>query len=283
MPDTPFTLSPSSSSQLELRLLRRATFAAAYLPQVIDFVVRGAVGSEFTDPSDQEAEQIHRHLVRYAASGQPGAQELAHTMLDIRHAIDLVRHELYRAAAVPGVGLDLVVSASRLLELAAAAGCDRVLPAQGGALVLAESGERSTVYRPVSAAEAREVRVAARTAKEGAIRLHERVVEALSPHVRMANWSKEEGFGVAVDIERDTVSVQWWPASLPETRAMWEQGGIRQLCKNLLSASFLTTETVDSGQALQCRVSKGKVVITWSGRGAVSVPISLPYSGHPRL
>lgn len=245
MPDTLFTLSPSSSSQLELRLLRRAAFVAAYLPQVIDFVVRGSVGSEFTDPSDREAAQVHRHLVRYAASGQAGAQELARTMLDIRHAVDLVRHELYRASAVPGAGLDLVVSASRLIELAAAAGRDRVLPAQGGALVLAESGGRSTVYRPASSAEARDVRMAARTAREGAIRLHERVVGALSPHVRMADWSREEGCGVAVDVVRDAVSVQWWPASLPESRAMWEQGGIRELCKTLLSASFSTTETFD--------------------------------------
>ncbi|MFD6967145.1 hypothetical protein [Streptomyces sp. NPDC059949] len=245
MTDTPFALAPSSSSQLELRLLRRAVFVATYLPQVIDFVVRGAVGSEFTDPSDRQASQIHRHLVRYAASGQAGSQELARTMLDIRHAVDLVRHELYRASAVPGAGLDLVVSASRLLELAAAAGRDRVLPAQGGALVLAESGGRSTVYRPASAVEARDVRMAARTAKEGAIRLHERVVHALSPHVRMADWSREEGFGVAVDVARDGVSVQWWPAALPETRAMWEQGGIRELCKTLLSASFTTTETIN--------------------------------------
>ncbi|RLU82035.1 hypothetical protein CTZ27_31255 [Streptomyces griseocarneus] len=244
-------LVPRSYGQLELRLLRRVSFTAAYLPQVIDFVVRDVTGSEFTHPSDHEAAQIHRRLVQYAAQHQPGALELARTMLDVRHAVDLVRHEHYRATAVPREERDIVVSAARVLELAVAAGRERALPAQGGALVVAEDESRSTVYRPVSEEEAREVQVAARSTKEEAVRLHGRVVDVLAPHVLMADWSRDEGYGVAVDVAGETVSVQWWPAALPETRALWEQGGIRQLCEALLSASFVTVKA--DGAALKIK------------------------------
>lgn len=236
---------PDSYAQTELRLLRRSSFTASYLPQVIDFVVRSVVGSEFAAPGEQQAVQIHRYLVRYAATGQPGSRELARAMLNVRHAAELVQHEHYRASAVPATKPAFAICGRRLLELAAEAGRDRILPAQGGALVVVEPDGSSTVYRPVPAAEARDIRVAARRAKEGATRLHERVVGALSPHVRMADWSKDEGYGVAVDIMQgaDTaVSVQWWPASLPETRALWEQGGIRRLCAYLLSNWFCVTE-----------------------------------------
>ncbi|MEU6352165.1 hypothetical protein ABZ896_23000 [Streptomyces sp. NPDC047072] len=236
---------PGSYAQTELRLLRRSSFTAVYLPQVIDFVVRGVVGSEFAAPGEQQAVQIHRHLVRYAASGQPGFRELARAMLNVRHAAELVQHEHYRASAIPAAGPAFAVCGRRLMELAADAGRDRVLPAQGGALVVAEPDGHSTVYRPVPAAEARDIRVAARSAKEEATRLHERVVGALSPHVRMADWSRDEGYGVAVDIVPEAemaVSVQWWPASIPQSRVLWEQGGIRQLCSDLLSNWFRVAE-----------------------------------------
>ncbi|MFE0774838.1 hypothetical protein [Streptomyces sp. NPDC058861] len=98
------------------------------------------------------------------------------------------------------------------------------------------------VYRPVSAAEANALRQAARSAKEGAIRLHKSAVEALRPHVRMADWSKDDGYGVAVDVVRDEVSVRWWPAAVPESLPLWEQGGIRQLCMALLSDRFTVSE-----------------------------------------
>ncbi|MFF4531506.1 hypothetical protein ACFY1P_19830 [Streptomyces sp. NPDC001407] len=242
MPEIAEALAPRSYSQLELRLLRRSSFTAAYLPQVIDFVVRDVTGSEFKCPSDHEAAQIHRRLVQYAANCQPGAHELARTMLDVRHAVDLVRHRHYRATSVPGDERDTVVSATQVLELAVAAGRERVLRAQGGALVVAEDEIRSTVYRPVSEAEARAVQIAARSTNEETVRLRGRVVEVLAPHVLMADWSRDEGYGVAVDVVEETVSVQWWPAALPGTRALWEHGGIRQLCKSLLSASFTTIE-----------------------------------------
>ncbi|MEV7465239.1 hypothetical protein AB0O20_01840 [Streptomyces kronopolitis] len=233
-----------SYTQTELRLLRRGSYTAGYVPQVIDFVMRGVTGSEFAPPSEEQAREIHRLLVRYAAGGQPGSRELARAMLDVRHATGLVRHEHYRASAVPAVGPDTAVSGHRLLELAAEAGRDRVLPAQGGALVVIEhdSDGQGTVYRPVPLEEAQALRVAARGAKEEAARLHERVVAALSPHVRMADWSKDEGYGVAVDVVSTAVSVYWWPASLPETRDLWERGGIRQLCTDLLSAWFRASE-----------------------------------------
>lgn len=60
--------------------------------------------------------------------------------------------------------------------------------------------------------------------------------------MRMADWSKDDGYGVAVDVVRDGVSVQWWPAVVPESRALWEQGGIRALCVALLSARFTVSE-----------------------------------------
>ena len=154
MRDTP---TPGSYSQLELRLLRRAPFAATYLPQVIDFIVREVTGSEFSHPCDQEAAQIHSRLVRYTVHGQPGARELARCMLNVRHAVDLVQHEHYRASAVPGERRDSVVSGSRLLQLCVAAGRERALRAQGGALVVTEASSGSTVYRPVTAAEARAI------------------------------------------------------------------------------------------------------------------------------
>jgi len=166
-------------------------------------------GSEFIRPSEQEAEQIHRQLARCTAHGQPRANELARTMLDIRHAVDLVRHER--------VG---VVSAAQLLQLAVTAGRERALRAQGAALIIADAEGHSTVYRPISEAEARDVRIAARKAKEGAIRLYKQVMGTLAPHAVMADWGREDGYGVAVDVIRETVSVQWWPASLPGTRAL---------------------------------------------------------------
>ncbi|GAA1227114.1 hypothetical protein GCM10009578_081670 [Streptomyces rhizosphaericus] len=246
MPVSEALVAPVSGSyaQTELRLLRRGSYTAGYVPQVIDFVMRGVTGSEFASPSEEQAREIHRLLVRYAAGGQPGSRELARAMLNVRHATELVRHEHYRASAVPAVGPDAAVPGHRLLELAAAAGRDRVLPAQGGALVVSEevTDGQGTVYRPVPLEEARAIRVAARGAKEETARLHERVVAALSPHVRMADWSKDEGYGVAVDVVCNAVSVYWWPASLPETRDLWERGGIRQLCMHLLSAWFRASE-----------------------------------------
>jgi hypothetical protein len=252
VPETLITPGPGSYAQTELRLLRRGSYTATYLPQVIDFVVRGVVGSEFDAPGERQAGQIHRLLVRYAAAGQPGSRELARAMLDVRHAVNLVQHEHFRASPVPASGPDSTVSGRRLLELAVAAGRDRALPAQGGALVVTDPDGRSTVYRPVPAEEARDIRVTARGVKEESTRLHERVVGALSPHVRMADWSKEEGYGVAVDVVRDTVSVQWWPATLPETRALWEQGGIRQLCADLLAPRFPAGDGPHGSLHIQC-------------------------------
>ncbi|MER5550009.1 hypothetical protein ABT072_48405, partial [Streptomyces sp. NPDC002589] len=141
------------------------------------------------------------------------------------------------------------------LELATEAGRGRVLAAQGGALVvIAEGEEGSTVYRPVSAAQANALRRAARSAKEDAIRHHESAVEALRPHVRMADWSKDDGYGVAVDVMRDEVSVQWWPAAVPESLALWEQGGIRQVCAALLSVRFTVSEGDEPPHTLALRI-----------------------------
>ncbi|MFD4609951.1 hypothetical protein ACFWOT_17995 [Streptomyces sp. NPDC058440] len=232
-----------SSKQTALRLLRRRSFSAGYLAQVIDLAVREVVRSQFDEPDEREAALVHQRLTRYAANGRPGSAELARAMLDVKHALDLVRHGHYRASAVPESGLDTAVSAEQLLELVAEAGRDRVLAAQGGALVvLVEDEEASTVFRPVSTAQAKALRQATRSAKEEAIRLHEGAVEVLSPHVRMADWSKDDGYGVAVDVVRDEVSVHWWPAAVPESLALWEKGGIRQLCAALLSARFTVFE-----------------------------------------
>ncbi|MGW7196145.1 hypothetical protein [Streptomyces chryseus] len=246
MPDASAAVLARPSKQVALRLLRRRSFSAGYLAQVIDLAVREAVRSQFDEPDEREATQAHQRLTRYAANGQPGSTELARAMLDVKHALNLVRHRHYRASTVPKSGLDTIVSAERLLELITEAGRDRVLAAQGAALVvLAEDEETSTVYRPVSAAQANALRQATRSAKEGAIRLHEGAVEVLRPHVRMADWSKDDGYGVAVDVVCDGVSVQWWPASLPESRALWEQGGSRQLCVALLAPRFTLSEGDD--------------------------------------
>lgn len=240
-------VSAGPSKALTLRLLRRRSFSAGYLVQVIDLAVREVVSSQFDEPDEREAGLVHQRLTRYAANGRPGSAELARAMLDVKHALDLVRHDHYRASAVPERGLDTTVAADQLLELVAEAGRDRALAAQGGALVvLAEEEEASTVYRPVSAAQAKSLRQEARSVKEEAIRLHEGAVEALRPHVRMADWSRDDGYGVAVDVVRDAVSVQWWPAAVPESLALWEQGGIRQLCMALLSDRF----TVSAGDEL---------------------------------
>ncbi|WP_055531340.1 hypothetical protein [Streptomyces graminilatus] len=265
------TLTPGSYGQLELRLLRRASFAATYLPQVIDFIVREVTGSEFTRPCAQEAVQIHSRLVRYTVHGQPGARELARSMLNVRHAVGLVQHEHYRASAVPGGRHDSVVSGGQLLRHCVAAGRERALPARGGALVIAEADGASTVYRPVSAVEARAIQVTARNAKEEAIRLHEQVVEALAPHVVMADWSRDEGYGVAVDVAQEAVTVQWWPASLPQTWALWERGGIRELCVAMLSPSWRVTP--GAGQSLDdhpgmLHISIIKCTVIASGRAA---------------
>jgi hypothetical protein len=233
----------SASKQLALRLLRRRSFSAGYLAQVIDLAVREVVRSQFDEPDEREAALVHQWLTRYAANGRAGSAELARAMLDVKQALDLVRHGHYRASVVPEGGLDTAVSAEQLLELVAEVCRDRVLAAQGGALViLAEDEEASTVYRPVSAAQAKALRQAARSAKEEAIRLYEGAVEVLRPHVRMADWSRDDGYGVAVDVVRNGVSVQWWSATLPESRALWEQGGIRQLCVALLAARFTVSE-----------------------------------------
>ncbi|WP_159045406.1 hypothetical protein [Streptomyces sp. H036] len=206
---------------------------------MIDLAEREVVRSQFDEPDEREAGLVHQRLTRYAANGRPGSAELARAMLDVKHALDLVRHGHYRASAVPERGLDTTVSADQLLELVAEAGRDRALAAQGGAVVvLAEDEDASTVFRPVSSAQAKVLRQVARSAKEEAIRLHEGAVEVLRPHVRMADWSKDDGYGVAVDVVRDAVSVQWWPAAVPESLALWEQGGVRQLCMALLSARF---------------------------------------------
>ncbi|MFE3558401.1 hypothetical protein ACFXKW_26595 [Streptomyces sp. NPDC059193] len=233
---------PCTYGQLELRLLRRAAFTAPYVPQMIDFIVREVTGCEDTPPSAEQAARIHSELARFAAHGQPGGLELARTMLDVRHAVDLVHGERYRASAVPRMQPDTVVSETQLLELAVRAGRERVLPAQGEVLVIIEADGTSTVYRPVTPAEASAVRMSARNAKEAAVRLNAAVVELLTPHTQMADWSRPDGYGVTVAIEGDGVSVSWWPASLPETFAQWEQGGIRQLCNSLLSSVFTTTE-----------------------------------------
>ncbi|MGQ4404861.1 hypothetical protein ACN6K4_006933 [Streptomyces hayashii] len=239
MSEAPATVLANSSKRLALRLLRRRPFGAGYLTQVIDLAIREVVRSQFDEPDEREAALVHQRLTRYAANGQPGSTELARAMLAVRHALDLVRHGHYRASAVPESGPDTTVAAEQLLELVTAAGRDRVLAAQGGALVVfAENEEASTVYRPVSAAQTHALRRAARSAKEEAIRLHEGAVEVLRPHVRMADWSKDDGYGVAVDVVRDGVSVQWWPAAVPESQALWEQGGIRALCVALLTARF---------------------------------------------
>jgi hypothetical protein len=243
MLEAPAATLANSSKRLALRLLRRRSFSAGYLAQVIDLAVREVVPNQFEEPDEREAAQIHQRLTRYAANGQPGCAELARAMLDVKHALDLVRHGHYRASTVPESGLDTTVSAERLFELLAEAGRDRVLAAQGGAVVvIAEDDETSTVYRPVSAAQANALREAARTAKEDAICLHARVVEALRPHVRMADWSKDDGYGVAVDVVPAGVSVRWWPAGLPESQELWEQGGIRALCVALLSARFIVSD-----------------------------------------
>ncbi|MFK0121563.1 hypothetical protein [Streptomyces sp. NPDC090994] len=188
-----------SPKQLALRLLRRRAFTAGYLTQVIDLAVREVARSQFDEPDEREAAQVHRRLTRYAANGHPGSAELARAMLDVKHAL----------------------------------------------VVLAQNEETSIVYRPVSAVQAKALRQAARSAKEEAIRLYEGAVEVLRPHVRMADWSKDDGYGVAVDVVRDGVSVQWWPAALPESRALWEQGGIRQLCVSLLASRFTVSEADD--------------------------------------
>jgi hypothetical protein len=240
-----------ADSQLQLRLLRRATFAAGYLPEVIDFIIREATGSEFGRLDDGQASRIHSRLVRYTAHGQPGASELARTMLDVRHAVDLVQHEHYRASKVPGQGCDTTVTAPQLLELAVAAGRESVLRTQRGTLVISGADGLSTVYRPVPADEAAQVRMAARSSKERAIRLHEQVVRALTPHVTMADWSRDEGYGVAADVVGEAVAVQWWPASLPETLRLWESGGIQELCQALLAPSFRVT--ADACQSLEVR------------------------------
>ncbi|MFE9121495.1 hypothetical protein [Streptomyces sp. NPDC007172] len=223
-------------------MLRRRPFSAGYLPQVVDLAVREVVSSQFAEPSEREAALVHRRLTRYASAGQPGSAELARALLDVKHAFALVQHEHYRVSAVPESGLDTTVSGEWLFELVADAGRDRVLAAQGGGLVVTEDEENSTVYRPVSAAQVSVLRKAARCAKEEAIRLHEGAVEVLRPHMRLADWSKCDGYGVAVDVVRDGVSVQWWPAAVPESRALWEQGGIRRLCVALLSARFTVSE-----------------------------------------
>ncbi|MFD9775028.1 hypothetical protein ACFWXE_32500 [[Kitasatospora] papulosa] len=246
MTETSTAVLASSPKQLALRLLRRRAFTAGYLTQVIDLAVREVASSQFDEPDEREAAQVHRRLTRYAANGQPGSAELARAMLDVKHALDLVQHRHYRASAVPESGITTTVSAEQLLELVTEAGRDRALAAQGGALVvLAQNEETSTVYRPVSAVQAKALRQAARSAKEEAIRLYEGAVEVLRPHVRMADWSKDDGYGVAVDVARDGVSVQWWPAALPESRALWEQGGIRQLCVSLLASRFTVSEGDD--------------------------------------
>ncbi|KOV54697.1 hypothetical protein ADL00_29580 [Streptomyces sp. AS58] len=244
-----------ASKRTALRLLRRRSFSAGYLPQVIDLAVREVVRSQFDEPDEREAALVHQRLARYAANGRPGSAQLARAMLDVKHALNLVRHEHYRASAVPEGGLDTTVSAEQLLELVAEAGRDRVLAAQGGALVvLAEDEEASTVYRPVSAAQAKALRQAARSAKEEAIRLYEGAVEVLRPHVRLADWSRDDGYGVAVDVIRDEVSVQWWSAALPEFLALWEQGGVRQLCAALLSDRFTVSEGDGSPHAPALRI-----------------------------
>ncbi|MFD7919528.1 hypothetical protein ACFV3R_09920 [Streptomyces sp. NPDC059740] len=42
-----------SYAQTELRLLRRGSYTAGYVPQVIDFIMRGVMGSEFASPSEE--------------------------------------------------------------------------------------------------------------------------------------------------------------------------------------------------------------------------------------
>ncbi|WP_158854111.1 hypothetical protein [Streptomyces sp. NRRL F-5650] len=57
-----------------------------------------------------------------------------------------------------------------------------------------------------------------------------------------SSTNPNDGYRVAVDVVRDGVSVQWWPAALPESLTLWEQGGIRQLSVALLSARFTVSE-----------------------------------------
>ncbi|MEU5137058.1 hypothetical protein [Streptomyces californicus] len=246
MSETSAAFLAGSSKQVALRLLRRRAFSAGYLGQVIDLAVREAARSQFDEPDEREATRIYRWLTSYAVNRQPGCTELARAVLDVKHAQDLVRHAHYRASVVPASGLDTTVTAEQLLELATDAGRARVLAAQGGVLViLAQNETASTVYRPVSVAQARARREAERDAKERAIRHHAGVVALLRPHVRMADWSKGDGCGVAVDVVRNGVSVEWWPASLPESWAMWEEGGIRQLCAELISARYSVNASDD--------------------------------------
>ncbi|MEU6935094.1 hypothetical protein AB0A05_39200 [Streptomyces sp. NPDC046374] len=100
MSEAPSVLAGPSKQQA-LRLLRRRSFTAGYLEQVIDLAVREAVRSQFDEPDEREAALIHQRLTRYAANGRPGSTELARAMLDVKHALDLVRHDHYRASAIP--------------------------------------------------------------------------------------------------------------------------------------------------------------------------------------
>ncbi|WDN56202.1 hypothetical protein [Streptomyces clavuligerus] len=238
------------SKQQALRLLRRRSFSAGYLVQVIDLVVREVVRSQFDEPDEHEAAQVQQRLIRYAANGQPGSTELARAMLDVKHAVNLVRHGNYRVTTVPESGPDTTVSAKQLVELAAEAGRHRVLAAQGGALVvLAEDKDTNTVYRPVSAEQAHDLLGVARGSKEEAIRLHVGAVAVLRPQARMADWSRGDGYEVAVDVVRDEVTAQLWAAGLPETWALWEQGGVRTLCGHCCQPISPGPGTTDEHQA----------------------------------
>ncbi|MER5549918.1 hypothetical protein ABT072_47905, partial [Streptomyces sp. NPDC002589] len=90
MSEAPAAVFAGSPKQLALRLLRRRPFSAGYLAQVIDLAVREVVRSQFDEPDEREAAQIHRRLTRYAANRQPGSTELARAMLDVKHALNLV-------------------------------------------------------------------------------------------------------------------------------------------------------------------------------------------------
>lgn len=124
MSEASATALAGSSKQLALRLLRRRSFSAGYLAQVIDLAVREVARSQFDEPDEREATQVHQRLIRYAANGQPGSTELARAMLDVKHALDLVRHGHYRACAVPEGGLATPVPAKQLLELVTEAGVE---------------------------------------------------------------------------------------------------------------------------------------------------------------